>query len=65
MFDRNGKLDYNEFQSIWQYINDWTSCFRSFDRDNSGSIDRCELIPAFTQFGKGLHFLSFFFKAMF
>lgn len=40
-----------KFASLWKYIDDWQRCFRSFDRDNSGSIDRNELKQALTAFG--------------
>ena len=54
MFDSNGDgaINLAEFQALWKYVNDWTACFRSFDRDNSGNIDRHELKQALTQFGK-------------
>jgi Ca2+-binding EF-hand superfamily protein len=53
MFDKDGDgaIDFNEFTALWQYINDWTKCFKTFDRDNSGNIDRGELVQALTQFG--------------
>jgi len=53
MFDSNGDgaISFGEFQALWRYINDWTQCFRGFDRDNSGNIDRSELTQALTQFG--------------
>ena len=45
MFDQdgNGVIDFNEFMSLWQYVCDWQETFRSFDLDNSGTIDRNEL----------------------
>ena len=53
MFDRkqSGAIDFQEFQALWKYVTDWQNCFRSFDRDNSGSIDRHELKTALTSFG--------------
>ncbi|CAJ0956817.1 unnamed protein product, partial [Mesorhabditis belari] len=53
MFDSNGDgaINFPEFQALWNYINDWTNCFRGFDQDNSGNIDRRELQTALTQFG--------------
>ncbi|KAL3074837.1 hypothetical protein niasHS_014282 [Heterodera schachtii] len=53
MFDNNndGGISFAEFQSLWNYINDWTRVFRTFDRDNSGNIDKTELTNALTQFG--------------
>jgi programmed cell death protein 6 len=54
MFDSNGdsQINYNEFTSLWQYVNDWTRCFRSIDKDNSGNIDKGELTQALNKFGK-------------
>ncbi|CAD6196288.1 unnamed protein product [Caenorhabditis auriculariae] len=53
MFDSNGDgaINFGEFQALWQYINDWTTCFRSFDLDRSGNISKSELKNALTQFG--------------
>lgn len=60
MFDGNndGAINFGEFQALWNYVNDWTRCFRGFDRDNSGNIDKGELIQALTQFGKCFRFLE-------
>jgi len=54
MFDRDNSstISFDEFVSLWKYIDDWQRCFRSFDKDNSGSIDRNELKTALTTFGK-------------
>ena len=59
MFDRDGSatIDFEEFASLWKYIDDWQKCFRSFDKDNSGSIDKNELKLALTTFGN--NFFSF------
>lgn len=45
MFDRdnNGTINFQEFASLWKYISDWQTTFRSYDKDNSGSIDKREL----------------------
>ena len=32
-------------------MTDWLNCFRSFDKDNSGNIDKRELMAALTSFG--------------
>lgn len=34
-----------------RYVTDWQNCFRSFDTDNSGSIDKNELKTALISFG--------------
>ncbi|ELU02035.1 hypothetical protein CAPTEDRAFT_148620 [Capitella teleta] len=53
MFDRDssGTINFQEFSSLWKYVTDWQNCFRGFDRDNSGSIDKNELQQALTAFG--------------
>ncbi|XP_063981355.1 programmed cell death protein 6 isoform X2 [Diachasmimorpha longicaudata] len=53
MFDKNqnGTVNFEEFGALWKYVTDWQNCFRSFDRDNSGNIDREELKIALTNFG--------------
>lgn len=54
MFDGNndGAINFEEFVGLWKYINDWTNTFRSYDRDNSGNIDKQELVNALTTFGR-------------
>lgn len=53
MFDKRqrGTVSFEEFGALWKYVTDWQNCFRSFDRDNSGSIDRNELKTALMSFG--------------
>lgn len=53
MFDRNhtGNVNFEEFVLLWGYITEWLNCFRRFDNDNSGNIDRNELYQAFRSFG--------------
>ena len=53
MFDRDqtGTINFQEFGALWKYIQDWQTTFRSYDRDNSGSIDQQELKTALTSFG--------------
>lgn len=53
IFDKNqnGVIDFNEFAALWQYVTDWQKTFRSYDTDNSGSIDKNELKTALTSFG--------------
>ena len=52
MFDRdnNGTITFNEFSSLWKYITDWQTTFRSYDKDNSGTIDKGELQTGVNQF---------------
>lgn len=53
MFDRDqtSTISFDEFAALWKYVTDWQNCFRSFDRDNSGSIDKFEFKQALTAFG--------------
>lgn len=53
MFDKHnrGTVNFEDFGALWKYVTDWQNCFRSFDRDNSGNIDRNELKTALTSFG--------------
>lgn len=41
--DRSGTINFQEFGALWKYVNDWQTTFKSYDRDNSGSIDKNEL----------------------
>ncbi|KAJ2158774.1 hypothetical protein GGF46_003508, partial [Coemansia sp. RSA 552] len=49
--DRSGTIGFDEFVGLWRYIEDWKKCFRRFDADNSGTIDRRELQDALKAFG--------------
>ncbi|XP_058450156.1 programmed cell death protein 6 [Malaya genurostris] len=53
MFDRSnrGCVNFQDFGALWKYVTDWQNCFRSFDTDNSGNIDKNELKSALTAFG--------------
>ena len=53
MFDKQnrGAVNFEDFGALWKYVTDWQNCFRSFDRDNSGNIDKNELRTALTTFG--------------
>lgn len=53
MFDKQntGQVNFHDFGALWKYVTDWQNCFRSFDTDGSGNIDRNELKNALTAFG--------------
>lgn len=53
LFDRdgNGKIDLQEFNSLWAYIQQWRGVFDRYDRDRSGNIDMQELHTAFNEMG--------------
>lgn len=56
MFDKDGSgtVSFKEFCALWKYVTDWLNCFKSFDQDEDGSIDKNELKTAFATFG--MHF---------
>ncbi|KAI8867545.1 EF-hand, partial [Ramicandelaber brevisporus] len=51
--DRNGTglLEFNEFLSVYSYIDQWKRCFMQADRDRSGYVSHNELQGALRQFG--------------
>jgi len=49
--DHSGTIGFHEFSGLWKYVTDWQNTFRSYDRDNSGTIDKNELKTALTNFG--------------
>jgi len=49
--DHTGTIGFHEFSGLWKYVTDWQNTFRTYDRDNSGSIDKNELKNALTSFG--------------
>jgi len=57
MFDKTktGTISFDDFGALWKYITDWQNCFRSFDKDNSGNIDRNEFKAALLTFGYNLN----------
>lgn len=52
--DRSGQLSFNEFVSLFGYVEQWQAIFRQSDRDGSGSIDESELGNALAKFGFGV-----------
>ncbi|CAH8587237.1 unnamed protein product [Dicrocoelium dendriticum] len=52
LFDRDysGCIEFNEFTSLFSYIEQWKTCFQRFDRDNSGAIDASEFKCALQTF---------------
>jgi len=44
LFDQNstGSIDLNEFQDLFNFINQWKAVFESFDIDRSGRIEQTE-----------------------
>ncbi|KAJ3178650.1 hypothetical protein HDU87_003473 [Geranomyces variabilis] len=49
--DGSGTIGFDEFVSLWKYIEDWKRIFQQFDADRSGRIDRNELRQALQAFG--------------
>lgn len=56
MFDKQnrGNISFDDFGALWKYVTDWQGTFKSFDRDNSGNIDKGELHTALKTFGYNL-----------
>lgn len=56
----SGTIELNEFQALWNYIQQWKGVFEQFDQNRSGQIDFNELCN-----GKLIHLhdkLGFFFS---
>ncbi|TGZ68760.1 hypothetical protein CRM22_004091 [Opisthorchis felineus] len=53
MFDRdgNGNMNMQEFAQLFNYVQQWMSCFKQYDRDGSGTISCQELHHALSSFG--------------
>lgn len=53
MFDKDndGAIDINEFQYLFDYINEWLRVFKTFDCNKSGNIEYEELSKAFAKMG--------------
>ncbi|XP_037954792.1 peflin [Teleopsis dalmanni] len=49
--DASGTIDIFEFEKLYNYINQWLTTFKTYDRDGSGHIDSNELTQAFSQMG--------------
>lgn len=56
MFDANlsGTIDVKEFNSLWNYIDQWRNVFAAYDTDRSGLISEPELQTALQQMGYNL-----------
>ena len=53
LHDKNnsGSIEINEFQQLFNTINQWRGIFQRYDTDRSGTIEHSELVQAFTQMG--------------
>lgn len=49
--DKSGTIGINEFQLLYNYINQWLGVFKNYDSNRSGSIEEQELSLAFQQMG--------------
>uniref|UniRef100_A0A6P8HE77 Programmed cell death protein 6-like n=1 Tax=Actinia tenebrosa TaxID=6105 RepID=A0A6P8HE77_ACTTE len=56
MFDRDqsGTINFQEFQQLWTYIQQWKGVFDRYDRDRSGQIESHELHTALVDMGFNL-----------
>lgn len=49
--DQSGTINFQEFQQLWHYINQWKGAFDRYDQDRSGAIEGHELHRAFAEMG--------------
>lgn len=49
--DQSGTISFQEFQQLWQYIQQWKGAFDRYDTDRSGAIEGQELHRAFAEMG--------------
>ena len=58
--DQSGTISFQEFQQLWQYIQQWKGAFDRYDSDRSGAIESHELHQAFAQMGFNVspHFVN-------
>ena len=49
--DQSGTISFQEFQQLWQYIQQWKGAFDRYDTDRSGAIEGQELYRAFAEMG--------------
>jgi len=52
IFDRDGSggIGFEEFEPLWNYMNQWRQMFESFDANNDGTIDANELSGALAHY---------------
>ncbi|KAN0135043.1 hypothetical protein V8E53_007161 [Lactarius tabidus] len=50
-FDNSRVIGFQEFEALWNYINQWRQMFESFDIDRNGKIDADELGRALAHYG--------------
>lgn len=51
---KSGKLDYDEFKTLWVVVRKWIHAFKMFDRDGNGTFDLYELRNALSDAGYSL-----------
>lgn len=49
--DNSGTIDFNEFQQLFGFINQWKAAFQMYDRNNSQAIDSQEMGQALLHMG--------------
>ncbi|XP_063934687.1 peflin-like [Zophobas morio] len=54
--NKDGQISFEEFKSLWGYVQKWRECFQNFDKDRNGVIDASELHQALNQFGYRLSY---------
>jgi hypothetical protein len=51
LYSTTNEIDFNGFQALWGFVQQWANIFRQIDRDNSGALDQNEVKTALTNFG--------------
>jgi Ca2+-binding EF-hand superfamily protein len=49
--DGNGVITFDEFEPLWEYMNQWIQMFDSFDQNRDGIINTTELSHALANYG--------------
>lgn len=49
--DGSGKVDIHEFQQLWEHLQTWEKTFKTFDKNNSKSLEASELDSCYKALG--------------
>lgn len=60
--DRTGHINVEEFEKLYTYVNQWLAVFKTYDTDQSGSIEEKELSNGKYSTSKTVHLLSALFS---
>lgn len=60
--DRTGHINVEEFEKLYTYVNQWLAVFKTYDTDQSGSIEEKELSNGKYSTSKTVYLLSALFS---